>query len=80
MIIAFLGHSAVASSDKIKEIVKEQIRNSFIGHHLTICYLGGYLKKIYKKAARCRSQLLAYRCFSCIQIMRNGEGDLSNFL
>ena len=60
MIIAFLGHSAVASSDKIKEIVKEQIRNSFIGHHLTICYLGGYLKKIYKKK-NCLTWILLHK-------------------
>ena len=32
-----------------------------------------------KKAASCRSQLLAYPSFACIQTMQNGEVDSSNF-
>jgi len=42
MIITFAGHSIVSSSIKIKEIVKNQIRNNIIGNKSVTCYLGGY--------------------------------------
>ena len=35
---------------------------------------------ISKKAGNARWKLLAYRSFSCIQAMQNGEVDSSNFL
>lgn len=42
MIISFTGHSFVSSTDQIKEIVKEQIRNQIIDGGVITCYLGGY--------------------------------------
>ncbi len=42
MIIAFAGHSFVSSSNRVKEMVKEQIRNSIIDVSHITCYLGGY--------------------------------------
>lgn len=42
MIIAFAGHSDVSSGDRVKEVVKEQIRNSITGFEFVTCYLGGY--------------------------------------
>ena len=42
MIIAFCGHSLVPFGEKIKQAVKEQIRNSIIKGEKIICYLGGY--------------------------------------
>ncbi|MBQ7386936.1 MAG: hypothetical protein IJW03_02090 [Clostridia bacterium] len=42
MIITFAGHSLVSSSDSVKEMVKEQIRNNIIDTEHIICYLGGY--------------------------------------
>ena len=41
MIITFVGHSFISSSDKVKELVKEQIRNIIFENHTTF-YLGGY--------------------------------------
>ena len=42
MIIAFAGHSLISSTDRVKETVKEQIRNNIIDVKLITCYLGGY--------------------------------------
>ena len=42
MIISFAGHSFVASSEAVKEIVKEQLRKNIIGGAPVSCYLGGY--------------------------------------
>ena len=42
MKIAFAGHSTVALGDRVKEIVKEQIRKIIIDANLVTCYLGGY--------------------------------------
>ena len=42
MIIAFSGHSVVLFRDKIKQTVKEQIRNYAVKGEKIICYLGGY--------------------------------------
>ena len=42
MIIAFCGHSVIFSSDKIKEMVKEQIRKNTSFVKAVTCYLGGY--------------------------------------
>lgn len=42
MVIAFSGHSFVCSYDKVKKIVKEQIRNNIIDAKFVTCYLGGY--------------------------------------
>ncbi len=42
MIITFAGHSTVSSQNKIKEIVKEQIRINSIDVDYVTCYLGGY--------------------------------------
>jgi len=42
MLLTFAGHSTVSSYDKIKEIVKEQIRNNIINEKYVACYLGGY--------------------------------------
>ena len=42
MTIAFIGHAAVSSEDRIEETVKEQIRkHTALAEHVT-CYLGGY--------------------------------------
>ena len=42
MTIAFAGHAFITSSGKVKEIVKEQIRNHAVGIGRITCYLGGY--------------------------------------
>ncbi len=42
MKIAFAGHSSVYSNEKVKEMVKEQIRNNIIDANIVTCYLGGY--------------------------------------
>ena len=42
MIIAFAGHSLISSTDRVKEMVKEQIRNIIIDSQAVSCYLGGY--------------------------------------
>ena len=41
MTISFVGRSYVAMSDKVKEIVKEQIINSITDAEHITCYLGG---------------------------------------
>ena len=42
MAIAFTGHSLISSKNKIKEVVKEQIRNNVIDIESVTCYIGGY--------------------------------------
>lgn len=42
MIVSFAGHSAISSKSKIKELVKEQLRNHIINAEPITCYLGGY--------------------------------------
>ncbi len=42
MIITFADHSFVPSQNKIKEIVKEQIRNHISNDEFVTFYLGGY--------------------------------------
>ena len=42
MTITFAGHSFISSNNKVKEMVKEQIRNNIIDVKLVTCYLGGY--------------------------------------
>ena len=42
MIIAFAGHSFISPKNKIKEMVKEQLRNNIIDVKFITCYLGGY--------------------------------------
>ena len=42
MTIAFAGHSVVSPREKIKETVKEQIRNNVTEGEAIICYIGGY--------------------------------------
>ena len=42
MTITFAGHSFIFSNNKVKEMVKEQIRNNIIDVKLVTCYLGGY--------------------------------------
>ncbi|MBQ8566971.1 MAG: hypothetical protein IJ445_05245 [Clostridia bacterium] len=42
MIIAFTGHSFIASKNKIKSLVKEQIKNNITDKEPITCYLGGY--------------------------------------
>ena len=42
MTITFAGHSSISSHNKVKEMVKEQIRNNIIDVKLVTCYLGGY--------------------------------------
>lgn len=42
MTISFAGHSIVSQKDKIKEIVKEKIRDSIVDTDHVTCYLGGY--------------------------------------
>lgn len=41
MKITFAGHSVISLSEKVKDIVKKQMRNSIIGGDTVICYLGG---------------------------------------
>ena len=42
MIISFAGHASITSKDKVKELVKEQIRLNVINAESVTCYLGGY--------------------------------------
>ena len=42
MIIAFAGHSLVSSHSKVKEMVKNQIRDNITNAKAITCYLGGY--------------------------------------
>ena len=42
MTITFAGHSYIPSANKIKEMVKEQIRNNIVHGQFITCYLGGY--------------------------------------
>ena len=42
MTIAFAGHSFISSTEKIKEMVEEQIRNNITIAMPVTCYLGGY--------------------------------------
>lgn len=42
MIITFVGHSIIPSRGKVKELVKEQIRNIIISENHVTFYLGGY--------------------------------------
>ncbi len=42
MIICFVGHAGVSSNNKVKEIVKIQIRKNIINSERVTCYLGGY--------------------------------------
>ena len=42
MIISFAGHALVRSGERVKEIVKEQIRNNALNAENITCYLGGY--------------------------------------
>lgn len=41
MTIAFAGHSFISSHDRVKEMVKQQIRNALLPSEVVICYLGG---------------------------------------
>ena len=42
MIITFAGHAFITSNNRVKEIVKEQIRNHVDASGNITCYLGGY--------------------------------------
>ena len=42
MIIAFSGHADIASKNKIKEMVKKEIKNHITPFEPITCYLGGY--------------------------------------
>ena len=42
MVITFVGHSLIPSSSKVKEAVKEQIRNNIADSESISFYLGGY--------------------------------------
>lgn len=42
MTITFAGHSAIVSNNRIKELVKEQIRSHITATEPVTCYLGGY--------------------------------------
>lgn len=42
MVITFIGHSFVTSKDKVKELVKNQVKNNIDGVPNVSFYLGGY--------------------------------------
>ena len=42
MIISFAGHAFVCSNSKVKETVKEQIKNNIDLNEKVVFYLGGY--------------------------------------
>ena len=42
MIISFAGHALVPYEEKVKEIVKEQLRDNISVDERILCYLGGY--------------------------------------
>ena len=66
MTIAFTGHSFVSSSDRVKEMVKEQIRNNITDVKLVTCYLGGY-GDFDEICARACSELK--REYDCIKVV-----------
>ena len=41
MTISFAGHSFISSRNRVKEMVKEQIRKNISDEMSVICYLGG---------------------------------------
>ena len=42
MIISFAGHSAVTEENRIKESVREALRNNISKEERIVCYIGGY--------------------------------------
>ena len=46
MIICFAGHSSIPSRDKVKELVKEQVRRNVSCLQYVTCYLGGMVTLI----------------------------------
>ena len=42
MTITFIGHSQVEERDRVKEAVKNHVRNSIINSESVTCYVGGY--------------------------------------
>ena len=42
MIVSFTGHASVCSNDRVKELIKEQMRNNIGNAEYIGCYLGGY--------------------------------------
>jgi uncharacterized phage-like protein YoqJ len=42
MTITFVGHSLIVSMERVKEMVKKQIRKNILASETLTCYLGGY--------------------------------------
>ena len=42
MIISFIGHSSVLSQNRIRNMVKEQIKRLISSNESVVCYLGGH--------------------------------------
>ena len=66
MIITFAGHASVPYDNKIKELVKTQIRNNIMNCESVVCYLGGYGNFDEICAQACRELRQEY---SCIQVV-----------
>lgn len=68
MIIAFAGHSLVASGDRVKEMVKDQIRNYITGVKHVTCYLGGYGEFDRICACACRELKKEYNSMEVVYV------------
>lgn len=68
MIISFAGHSLISSSNKVKEMVKEQIRNNIVDCPSVTCYLGGYGDFDRICALACRELKQEYMSFEVVYI------------
>ena len=68
MIISFVGHSSVCSSEKLKELLKEQIRKSICDAEYVGCYLGGYGGFDEICASVCRELKKEYGCIELVYI------------
>ncbi len=68
MTISFAGHSYIPSSDKVKEIIKEQLLNIIIDAKYITFYLGGYGKFDEICAATCRELKQQYSGIEVIYV------------
>ena len=68
MIITFAGHAFISFSDRVKESIKEQIRNLIVDAEPIRCYLGGYGAFDEMCAAACRELKREYDCIQLVYI------------
>lgn len=68
MIITFAGHFTISSANRVKEIVKEQIRKNISDSQSVTCYLGGYGDFDKICACACRELKKEYDCISVVYV------------